>query len=104
MPMRVLMTQLAPPVAVDRLRAAVEASGEGGVLDINPDADRIWTKQELIEKLRQDDYNALYCLLTNPIDAEVLDAAPNLKIVSNMAVGYNNIKVDEATSRGIAVT
>jgi glyoxylate reductase len=98
------MTQLAPPVAVDRLRAAVEASGEGSFLDINPEADRIWTKQELIEQLRRKDYNALYCMLTNPIDAEVLDAAPNLKIAANMAVGYNNIDVIEATRRGVAVT
>jgi glyoxylate reductase len=102
--MRVLMTQLAPPVAVDRLRAAVEASGEGSFLDINPDADRIWTRQELIDRLKQKDYNALYCMLTNPIDAEVLDAAPGLKVVANMAVGYNNVNVEEATRRGIAVT
>jgi len=99
--MRVLMTQLAPAPAVDRLREAV---GTGGTLDINPNPDLIWSKQELIDKLKSGDYNALYCMLTNPIDAEVLDAAPGLKIVANMAVGYNNIKVEEATSRGIAVT
>ena len=104
MPMRVLMTQLAPPVAVDRLRTAVEASGEGGLFDINPEPDRIWTKQELIERLRQKNYDALYCMLTNPIDAEVLDAAPGLKVVANMAVGYNNIDVAEATRRGVIVT
>ena len=99
--MRVLITQLAPAPAVDRLRGAV---GAGGTLDINPDTDRIWSKQELIDRLKSGEYNALYCMLTNPIDAEVLDAAPGLKIVSNMAVGYNNIKVEEATGRGIAVT
>src|SRR5262245_2739324 len=104
MPMRVLMTQLAPPVAVDSMRAAIEGSGDGGYLDINPEPDRIWTKQELIERLRRKDYNALYCMLTNPIDAEVLDAAPGLRIVANMAVGYNNVDVVEATRRGIAVT
>src|SRR5260370_1153054 len=82
--MRVLMTQLVPAPAIERLREAV---GDDGVLDINPDPDRIWTKQELIDKLRAKSYNALYCLLTNPIDAEVMDAAPGLKIIANMAVG-----------------
>lgn len=99
--LRVLMTQRVPEVAIERLREVV---GDGGVLDINPEPDRIWTKQELIERLTGGNYNALYCLLTNPVDAEVLDAAPGLKVVANMAVGYNNIKVDEATKRGIAVS
>lgn len=98
---RVLMTQLTPAVAVERLR---EALGDEGTLDVNPDPDRIWTKEELIEKLLSGHYNALYCMLTNPIDVEVLDAAPDLKIVANMAVGYNNIKVEEATRRGVAVS
>jgi glyoxylate reductase len=99
--MRVLMTQLVPAPAIERLREAV---GDDGVLDINPDPDRIWTRQELIDKLRAGSYNALYCLLTNPIDAEVMDAAPGLKIIANMAVGYNNIDVAEATRRGIPVS
>jgi glyoxylate reductase len=95
------MTQRVPEVAIERLR---QVAGEDGTLDVNPDPDRIWTKQELIDRLHGGEYNALYCLLTNPIDAEVLDAAPALKVVANMAVGYNNIQVDEATTRGIAVT
>src|SRR5437868_3395185 len=99
--MRVLMTQLVPAPAIERLR---EAAGQEGVLDINPDPERIWTKQELIAKLRAKNYNGLFCLLTNPIDAEVMDAAPDLKIIANMAVGYNNIDVPEATRRGIAVS
>ncbi|MEO8288351.1 MAG: D-glycerate dehydrogenase [Chloroflexota bacterium] len=99
--MRVLMTQLVPEPAVELLRQAIGASG---TLEINPDPDRIWTRQELIDKLRQGKYNALYCMLTNPIDGEVLDAAPDLQIVANMAVGYNNIKVEDATKRKIPVT
>jgi glyoxylate reductase len=99
--MRVLMTQLAPALAVERLREAV---GQSGVLDINPEPDCIWTKQELIDRLKAGNYDALYCLLTNPIDGEVMDAAPGLKIIANMAVGYNNVDVPEATRRGIAVT
>jgi glyoxylate reductase len=59
-------------------------------------------KQHIIEKTRGVD--ALATLLTDKIDAEVFDAAPKLKIVSQMAVGYDNIDVNEATKRGIYVT
>jgi glyoxylate reductase len=99
-PMRILMTQLVPEVAIERVRSAVG----NGTLDINPEPDRIWSKHELIEKLRAGNYNALYCMLTNRIDADIFDAAPSLKIVANMAVGYNNIDIDEATRHGVAVT
>ena len=47
---------------------------------------------------------ALVCLLTDTIDAAVLAVWPNLKIVANVAVGYDNIDVTEATERGIIVT
>ena len=49
--------------------------------------------------------HALVCLLTDTIDAAVLDAAgPQLKVVANVAVGYNNIDVAACRARGIAVT
>lgn len=48
---------------------------------------------------------ALVCLLTDTIDAAALDAAgPQLKIVANVAVGYNNIDVPACRARGVAVT
>ena len=49
--------------------------------------------------------DALVCLLTDTIDAAVLDAAgPSLKIVANVAVGYNNIDVAACRARGVVVT
>ncbi|MCA9145422.1 MAG: D-glycerate dehydrogenase [Planctomycetaceae bacterium] len=43
-------------------------------------------------------------LLTEKVDAEFMDAAgPQLKVISNFAVGFNNIDIDEATRRGIRV-
>jgi glyoxylate reductase len=49
--------------------------------------------------------HALVCLLTDTIDAAVLDAAgPTLKIVANVAVGYNNIDVPACHARGVAAT
>lgn len=50
------------------------------------------------------DVDGLFCLLTETIDEDLLSKGKNLKIVSNMAVGYNNIDVKAATKRGIMVT
>src|SRR5262249_30250053 len=47
--------------------------------------------------------DGLISLLTDKIDAALLDAAPRLRVVSNFAVGFNNIDVAAATARGIAV-
>src|SRR5947209_8685134 len=49
------------------------------------------------------DCDGLVSLLTDKIDAALLGAAPRLKVISNYAVGFNNIDVAAATARGIAV-
>jgi glyoxylate reductase len=59
-------------------------------------------KNVIIEKVR--DVDALASLLSDELDAEVFDAAPKLKIIAQMAVGFDNINVKEATKRGIYVT
>ncbi len=46
----------------------------------------------------------LFCLLSERVDAALLDAAPNLRIVANMAVGFDNIDVPACTERGVMVT
>ena len=53
----------------------------------------------LLKEVR--DIDGLYCLLTEKIDSELFDAAPKLRVVSNMAVGFDNIDLKEATKRGI---
>lgn len=63
--------------------------------------DRTITKDELITYLR--DADALISMLSDPIDKEVIDAGEKLKVIANYAVGYNNIDVEAATNRGIAV-
>jgi glyoxylate reductase len=61
------------------------------------------SREELLRRVAGAD--AIVCLLTDAIDAAVLDAAgPSLKIVANVAVGYNNIDVPACRARGIAVT
>jgi len=59
-------------------------------------------KEMIIKKAAN--VNALVSLLSDKIDAEVFDAAPKLKIVSQIAVGFDNIDLKEATKRGIYVT
>jgi len=59
-------------------------------------------KKVIIDKVKNVD--ALVPLLSDKIDAEVFNAAPKLKIVSQLAVGFDNIDVAEATKRGIYVT
>jgi len=56
----------------------------------------------LLKKVR--DIDGLLPMLTDSINAELMDRAKKLKVVSNYAVGYNNIDVDAATQRGIMVT
>ncbi|MCJ7425346.1 D-glycerate dehydrogenase [Candidatus Bathyarchaeota archaeon] len=59
-------------------------------------------KKVIAEKVKNVD--ALVSLLSDKIDREILDVAPKLKIVSQLAVGFDNIDVQEATRRGIYVT
>jgi len=50
------------------------------------------------------DADVLICLLSDRIDPHVIAAAPNLRIIANLGVGYDNIDVPAARERGIAVT
>ena len=66
------------------------------------DQDRPLQRAELIAGVEGAD--ALLCMLSDRIDGEVLDAAPLLRVVSNYAVGFDNIDVAAARQRGIEVT
>ena len=54
-------------------------------------------------KEKVSDKEGLLCLLTDRIDAELMEAGPNLKVISQCAVGYDNIDVPAATQRGIPI-
>src|SRR5262245_16197230 len=60
------------------------------------------SKGDLIARLRNKD--GLICHFISSIDDEVLAAAPSVKVVANVAVGYNNIDVAAARRRGVVVT
>lgn len=65
--------------------------------------DSVIPKEELMSKIK--DIDALLCLLTDKIDKEMLAAAgPNLKIIANYAVGYDNLDIPAIKEKGIIAT
>ena len=76
---------------LERLRVHFE-------VETNQD-DLIWSKAELIARLQGKD--GAFITASERIDAELLDACPQLRAVCNMAVGYNNIDLDACTARGV---
>jgi len=70
-------------------------------VDINPE-DRVLRQEEILKEVKGRD--GVLCLLTDTIDASILETAKEAKIFANYAVGYNNIDVQAATERGIMVT
>ena len=61
-----------------------------------------WPREELLRRVVAAD--AIVSQLTDAIDREVIAAAPGLRVIANVAVGYDNIDVAAARERGIAVT
>jgi lactate dehydrogenase-like 2-hydroxyacid dehydrogenase len=70
-------------------------------VDLNGAAEPL-SRAELVQRLRGT--QGLICQITDTIDDEILAAATDLKVVSNIAVGYNNIDVPACTARGVRVT
>lgn len=91
---RVFVSRKIPETALDRLQERFE-------VDVWP-GEQPPPKTILLEKVKTID--GLLPLLTDPIDSEVLSVGKNLRVVCQMAVGYDNIDVAEATRRGIYVT
>jgi glyoxylate reductase len=90
---KVYVTRQVPDAGLNRVLADCDAEVWEGALPVPRD--------ELLARIEEAE--GLYCLLTERIDAELLDAAPQLKVISNYAVGYNNIDVAACTARGIPV-
>ena len=90
---RVFVTRRLPGSALDRLSAEHDVE--------------VWPEQlppgreELLA--RAPELEGLLSLLTDPVDAELLDAAPALRAISNYAVGTDNVDLDAASERGIPV-
>ncbi|TDL31573.1 2-hydroxyacid dehydrogenase [Arthrobacter nitrophenolicus] len=92
---RVVVTGRIPEAALEKLRAEHEVDAWTGPESIS--------REELLRRVAGAD--AVVSLLTERIDAELLDAAgPQLKVVANVAVGYDNINVPACTERGVVAT
>jgi glyoxylate reductase len=91
---RVFVSRVIPDAGLALLRQHTDA-------EIWPH-DRAPTREELVHGCR--DADALVCLLTEKVDAEVLAAAPRLKIVANVAVGFDNLDVAAGTKAGVVMT
>jgi glyoxylate reductase len=90
---RVFVTRALPFPALDRLRAAHDVEEWPGAMPPSPAQLRAAVA----------DADGLLTLVTDRVDAAVLDAAPRLRAIANMAVGTDNIDVEAATARGIPV-
>jgi glyoxylate reductase len=90
----VLLTKRIPRSAFTRLEAACDVDLHDRETDL--------THDELIERVRGK--QGLIALLTNTVNKDVIAAGVDLKVIANIAVGYNNIDVPAARERGIVVT
>ncbi|KKU04242.1 MAG: D-isomer specific 2-hydroxyacid dehydrogenase NAD-binding protein [Candidatus Woesebacteria bacterium GW2011_GWC2_47_16] len=93
--MKIFVTRKIPGEHLEKLK---EAGHEAVVSEFN----RPLTGEELVERVKGAD--AILSLLTDRIDGDLMDAAgPQLKVISNYAVGFDNIDVTGASDRGIVV-
>ena len=91
---KILITHLIPDNGIKILKKKfdVEINESAGIL----------SKKQLINFAK--DKDVILSLLSDSIDAEVIDACKNLRVISNYAVGYNNIDLIKASQKGIFVT
>jgi glyoxylate reductase len=91
---KVLMARDFPGIGIELLRNA-------GFSVTTRNVDQPMSQSELIEMAKQ--HNALFCTMTEKIDEHFLAECPHLDIISQFAVGYDNINIAEATRLGIPV-
>jgi glyoxylate reductase len=92
---KIYITRLLPKEVIDKLSELFQV--------------RVWEEESipvprdtLLKEV--EDVDGLICLLTEQIDEELLNKAKHLKVVSNVAVGFNNIDIQAAARKGIVVT
>ena len=90
----ILVSRALPEEAIRLARSRAEVDLHAG--------DRPLPRAELIARLKE--RQGLVCQITDTVDAEILAACPDLRVVANVAVGFNNIDVGAATKLGVVVT
>ncbi len=91
---KVFVTRIIPKEGLEMLRE---------VADVKVWEDELPPPRDILLK-EAEDVDGLVSLLTDKIDAELFDTANKLKVVSNYAVGFDNIDLEEASKRGIMIT
>ncbi len=94
--MKVYITRQIPESGINKLKE------KGYEVDINSD-DKVLSREELLNALKQRPYDAVLCLLTDKIDKEVFGAVPTAKIFANYAVGFDNINLADAKEKNVMV-
>jgi glyoxylate reductase len=92
---KVLITRNFFDKAIEHIKTVAE-------VEVYPSENDPIPRNILLEKVQF--VHGLLPMLTDSVDQELLDRGNNLKIVSNYAVGYNNINISEATKHGVMVT
>jgi len=93
----IYITRHIPDIGINLLRSA------GHTVDVST-KDGVLTNDELKKALSEKPYDAVICLLTDTINAEIFEVAPTAKIFANYAVGYNNISLADAEKAGVTIT
>jgi glyoxylate reductase len=93
-----------PKVYITRqfFKPAIDLLKKNSSVEVFEGNDEPVPREILLRKVGEAD--GLLCLITERIDKEVFEVGKKLKVVSNYAVGFNNIDVEEASKRGIYVT
>ncbi|MBU4353273.1 D-glycerate dehydrogenase, partial [Patescibacteria group bacterium] len=94
--MKIYITRQIPESGINKLKE------KGYEVDINP-VDKVLSREELLNALKQKPYDAVLCLLTDKIDKEVFGAVPTAKIFANYAVGFDNINLADAKEKNVMV-
>jgi len=94
LPNKVVVTREVFTDVLDALRISASVVDNQGDMPLTADA----------LAARAADADALVCALTDRIDARLLARCPRLKVVANIAVGYNNIDLDACTAHGVMAT
>jgi glyoxylate reductase len=91
---KVLVTRKLPSSVLSKLHAVADVDVYTGDAGIPP--------EELRRRIA--DKDAVIALITDAIDRSIIDAAPGLKVIANIAAGHNNIDTEHAKARGVVVT
>src|SRR5690242_14551701 len=89
------ITRRVPQAAIDIVAAACD-------YDVWDSEEQATPRDVLLREAANAD--GLLAMLSDRIDAELLDAAPRCKVIANMAVGYDNVDVPALTERGVLLT